>query len=87
MEVRVDGKDVDLVTGDPLVTEIAEAGHSQLVPVGKSSPPFVVEPRVGAQPRRVGEVVQRHEGAQTPIADRLENRAVVRNGRFVNRSR
>ena len=29
-------------------------------------------------------MVQRHEGAQAPVTDGLENRAVVRHGRFIN---
>ncbi len=61
---RPDGQDVDLVDGDPVTDRRSQCVDHHLGPLPEPSGGVGSEPEVLAQPRRVGEVVERDQGRE-----------------------
>jgi hypothetical protein len=82
--VRAEGEDVDLVEGDPVRAQVAQAGDEGRHPCGEALGAVGVEPEVHTQPVGVGEVVEGDQRLESSIVAGGQDPPVVLDGVVVD---
>ncbi len=86
-EVGLQRVHVDLVEGDPLAASTGEALGRVVDPRGEAVGRIRGEPKVGPQPRRMGEVMKGHQGHEVAVVRGVEDSAVAVERGFVDPTR